>query len=76
MRNFGSMSHNGKSICEGRAKFNRKVQFRPNEANCFFRLLNYKKIQYEKQVATKCIGFFYYIFNPAFCKYYVELNLR
>ena len=35
----------------------RKVQFRPNEANCFFRLLNYKKIQYEKQVATKCIGF-------------------
>ena len=25
----------------------------------------------EKAGATKCIGFFYYIFNPAFCKYYV-----
>ena len=43
MRFFGNIADNGKSICEGRAKFNRKVQFRPNEANCFFRLLNYKK---------------------------------
>ena len=34
---------NGKSICEGRAKFNRKVQFRPTEANAFFVELNYKK---------------------------------
>jgi len=36
------MADNGKSICEGRAKFNRKVQFRPTEANAFSTKLNYK----------------------------------
>ena len=44
MRFFGKIADNGKSICEGRAKFNRKVQFRPTEANAFFVELNYKKI--------------------------------
>ena len=48
-----------------------KFNFDLSEANAFFVELNYKKIQYEKQVATKCIGFFYYLFNPAFCKYNV-----
>ena len=43
MRYFYKIAYNGKSICEGRAKFNRKVQFRPTEANAFFVELNYKK---------------------------------
>ncbi|WP_209391449.1 hypothetical protein, partial [Chryseobacterium sp. RR2-3-20] len=39
---FDAISHNGKSICEGRAKNERMFNFRPNEAAIFSMKLNYK----------------------------------
>ena len=56
MRFFGKIADNGKSICEGRAKFNRKVQFRPTEANAFSTKLNYKKMWSGKAGAAKGFG--------------------
>ena len=40
MRSFNEITDNGKSIGEVRAKWNEKIQFRPNEADAFFGLLN------------------------------------
>ncbi len=40
----GRITHNGKSICEGRAKLDEKFNFDQSEANAFFVELNYKKI--------------------------------
>ena len=39
-----NIAHNGKSICEGRAKLDEKFNFDQSEANAFFVELNYKKI--------------------------------
>ena len=40
---FGGIVHNGKSICEGRAKLDEKFNCDLSEANAFFVELNYKK---------------------------------
>ena len=73
---FSKLSANGKSIGEVRAKNEQMFNFRPNGADAFFGLLNYKNNQYEKAAATKYFKTFNFGLTPAFCQYYVELNLR
>lgn len=48
MRNFGSMSYNGKSIGEVAENRSGKFRFSRNVANAFCQWLNYKKSQCKK----------------------------
>ena len=60
------IAYNGKSIGEVRAFEEQKVQERPNVADAFFGLLNYKNNQYEKAAAAKYYKKFNFPLTPHF----------
>ena len=60
------MAYNGKSIGEVRAFEEQNVQERPNGADAFFGLLNYKNNQYEKAAAAKKDKIFNNYLTPHF----------